>query len=370
MAGLVIATLFALLLSACGPSPKELLPSSSSLAFRWWNPASDPAAKSGRRAVSPSEIDPSMDDYAALYDKYLGNRVTSITPTRVHLAMGNLMLFDDASNVSLQIKDQGLYRINGHYPPGVVPYYCIDFVNGTTTLFPNQPVPAGSYNSLELDWRPYVDETQNPYLDPSTDVSQFPGTVIEVQLPGFSSNTWFSEWLSSHYFPSNPIDVPDWAPLDSLPAETYRLNTWQLDLMNIYKQTNAYKSGGLPEISSKIGYPSYWFKQGWKYKAFLPGYAGYPTYSELSELGSYYPESNEAGLTDQWGCSIYCPTFALPFSGITVPPNTKSVIVHVNLDTTGLIEIYDNGTPGDTSDDIAVLAKDLPYRFSVSFELQ
>ena len=99
------------------------------------------------------------------------------------------------------------------------------------------------------------------------------------------------------------------------------------------------------------------YRTGTAYRAILPGVNGHPgTWSTDDPDGANLPNNGNTGAAS----AIF-----ILFDGIFIPENAKRVRFHVIWDLKDIIEIYDNKTPEDLSDDVIVLAKDFWERFSI-----
>jgi hypothetical protein len=99
------------------------------------------------------------------------------------------------------------------------------------------------------------------------------------------------------------------------------------------------------------------YRTGTTYRAILPGVDGHP------EIWS--TEDPDAANLHGNGSNGNSSAIFIPFDGIYIPENAKRVRFHVVWDLENIIEIYDNSTPGNLSDDVIVLANNFWERLSI-----
>jgi hypothetical protein len=73
-------------------------------------------------------------------------------------------------------------------------------------------------------------------------------------------------------------------------------------------------------------------------------------------------------LNESYGSDTDRPFVLVPWDGVYVDPTKNKATLTVTLDIDGIVEVYDNGTPADKSDDRVVLANRFWERFGVSVD--
>ena len=98
------------------------------------------------------------------------------------------------------------------------------------------------------------------------------------------------------------------------------------------------------------------YLKGSTYRAILPGVPGFPDTYDSTDADTL---DAPADICDGDACIV------LPFEGVVVPIDAKAVRFTLSWDLDGIIEVYDNYTPGDKSDDIVIFARNFWERLSL-----
>ena len=100
------------------------------------------------------------------------------------------------------------------------------------------------------------------------------------------------------------------------------------------------------------------YREESQYRAILPEVPGHPYQWDSTD-----PET--LGMPQDWGGGRDRAAIIMPFDGITVPLSATAVRFTLSWDLDGIVEVYDNYTPEDTSDDIIVFARNFWERLSL-----
>ncbi|MBB6480475.1 hypothetical protein [Spirochaeta isovalerica] len=360
IAAILIQTIGTLL--SCGEMPSERLPSAKPVSFMWNDEANTPAlyASPARTLSYTPGTDSSLDVYDEVYSLF-GTKIDEVTPTHFRMMISVIYLYNDLRGYEF-VPDHELDE-NGYLPEGETWSIPVDFCEGTLTLFPDVPVPQGEYTSIIFEYTGNFFSELGGHLNPEFEPNSIAGTIIEANLPGFSSNPDFMNRINFRQT-SGSYDLPLWTDESDLPIDTFRFDYWEIDpydrlaeSSNLYLADPDYYS--IEPVSTTFSI----FHSGSDYQAIFTGNEGHAdSFADaLADIGATAPG---------WYFDGDIDALVMPMNTVTIPSKADGIMVEISWDTNGLIEIYDNSTPADTTDDIAVLAKNFWERMSITITAQ
>jgi hypothetical protein len=295
------------------------------------------ASSAGVNAQSV-QPDASLDPLVDFYD-HIGDRVTTLTPSKFRLFIQEIVLYNDSTAIELDIplSEASLTEPSRHMA---------DFVNDIV-LEPSTAVPPGRYtgmffffftgnSDLGIGGTPespagYVTVAPEVEVDLGANYTSNSGTSLE-DLEHPVSGRYDRQHLGGgvyHFVPETLLPSAYSDVLDSYLALGENLGAIQM----------------------------FAYRENTNYRAILPGIVGHPETWDTSD-----PDT--LGLPN-YGSNGNSSAIVIPFDGIDIPADADRVRLSVAWDLEGIVEVYDAGTPANYSDDIVVLAKDFWNRFSL-----
>jgi hypothetical protein len=342
-----------LVLASCGEVPfyRTAAPTG---AITWSIDAAERAAARGLdvRSASPARMvtDPSMDVYSDYYANY-GSLVGTYTPTvmRIPIGLGEIILADYNGRLDGLLDREVFIKAPSASEVDDPEQFMADFVDPIEAS--GVSLPAATYTLLEL----HFEDGHSVFYrqDGETEIyHHFVKNTVRVELPGYGGQLTDEESTSLNFGTSNwgPEDEENRdaydAKVDELtafPADTYfeRKNTSGDVFEFTLRRLMPIEDPDPAEFETTERLPSGW----------------YVFTSEVS-AAQFGPTPNPYSTgSDQ---------LLLPMEAITVSGLNVSATIVVSLDVEDIIEVYDNSTPGDKTDDVVVLADKYWERFSVS----
>lgn len=344
-----------LLLSACGGKKYEPIPVGLA-----WEAATMPAASAlpARHAARGAQSLALIDQYYA----GIGKRIGAYTPTTFKIPINEAALVTSQEIPgSTSLNDAAVYLFgpmalaSGGDASNVFQDWInidpskvyADFSRGSASVMPTVDVTPALYDSL------FIDICGGNF--PLNAITAWaPEHDIEVVLPGYTD----SELPD---IPSESYNGVDFGRYDRkyLGANTFRfawkkLNPeiviaigegWQIWGLN-YLIFNAERSATDLVILGYDGVTGQWDETSNAYMLHLAAYTTNPV------IGSNWTNS---------------PLLVSPFSAMNLQGMTEATYT-IRLDLEDMIEVWDNGTENDPTDDIAVFANGFWNRFSVTVE--
>lgn len=321
---------------------------------------SDGTARSASRNTidgSPSVrmvTDPSMDYVSGFYSTY-GTLVGTYTPTAVVLPieLGEILLLDEGNPFgNIFIRSPDIAALDDPKQ------FLADFGTPVTSNFIS--LPQGSYDKLELRFMAghgvHVGRG-NPYRPDHTTWTE---NQITVEIPGYGG-------ALSDIASRLPVEIDErifeedftFSFSGDFSAEGY--------LDQLKREVFIPEPGRYFERKGQVG-DLYTFTLQYLYPRQDPASQKYQPdsdahYVEWHVFTSQVPKARTA---EDREFDYNTDTLLMPMDPITLSLVRKKATIVVSLDTKDLIEVYDNGTPVDKSDDIVVLADKYWERFSVS----
>jgi hypothetical protein len=299
--------------------------------------------------------DSSMDYVSDFYSGY-GTLVGTYTPTSVVLPiqLGEILLNDEDNpfgNIFVRIPE-----VTALDDPA---QFLADF--GAPIVAKYMSLPQGTYDRLELRFMPghgvhvgrgdpnrpeYTTWTENRI---TVDLPGYGGIFpdipsrMPVEIGGYLSEEDFSFSFSGDFSEEGFLEELKREVLTPEPARYFERNAGDGDTYNFTLQ---YLFPRQDPGSQKYQQTSDAFHVQWHVFT-----------SRVSKARTAADREYDTYNTD---------TLLMPLEPIKLSPVRGKATIVVSLDTKDLIEVYDNSTPGDYSDDIVVLADKYWERFSVS----
>lgn len=268
----------------------------------------------------------------------IGTKHESYTPTKFRLFIQEIVLYNENEAIELDVpvSEASLTNPEPHMA---------DFVNDIV-LEPSNPVPPGTYTGMFFFF--FTDHSDlaigGTPENPSGFVTVAP--EIEVTIPGYEGVWPDDEGAHGRY------------EVKELSGGAYRFTPAALQPSYWANQLSDYLDSG--ERMSDIQHFAY--IKGSDYRAILPGMDGFSDTYDTSD-----PDT--LGLPN-YGSNGNASAVVMPFDGVEIPSGAKAVSFRVQWDLDGIIEVYDNGTASDKTDDVVVLAKNFWQRFSLVPEVR
>ncbi|AEF85892.1 putative lipoprotein [Treponema primitia ZAS-2] len=297
------------------------------------------------RAVDLPEPDASLNPLRDFYDK-LGTLRGSYTPTEFKLFIQEIVLHNNEKGYELDYpitaasKDENFANAH-HYA---------DFVT-SIILKPEIYIDPGTYTGLfffffTANEKMGVGKGLWSQNHPNPDFWMNINPRITVTIPGIS-NVWEQD-VQSRFYGKFDVKKGSGDTYQVVP-EVLQPTYWQQRYQDLQDSNNP---GEWIERIQMFAY------QGSDYRAILPGAVGHPRIWSTDPQTLLVP-NHGSGETNN-------SVIIMPLSeNITIPKNATGVKFEVQWDLDGIVEVYDHGTPNDTSDDIVVLARNFWERFSL-----
>ena len=307
-----------------------------------------PAAAGQRISPASTPVDSSMEPLTQFYDS-IGDKVGSYTPTKFRMFIGEIGLYNpapDGDGVELDAP------LAGDSPTNSEKHYA-DFVE-EVIIRSGEPVPPGTYNRIWFLFSAYRGEMTSNTFDGALPIAP----EIEVEIPGYGSviDTDGDGDPDSPVWPYMASRVLGEPSREYLGEDTFRFVPRRL-LPATYDWK--YDDGGTDKRIDPIEHFTY-FADTTSYRGIFPGIGGVPdswSTADPDTLGT--PHLVATG----FGSAIIVPSEA-----VVVPADATEVLVRMKWDLDGIIEVYDDGTPDDKSDDLVVFADKFWERLDLTVE--
>ena len=304
---------------------------------------------SGSEGAASSSVDSSMEPLTQFYAS-IGDRVGSYTPTKFRMFIVEIGLYNpapDGEGVELDapLAADSATNSDKHYA---------DFVE-EVIIRGGEPVPPGSYNRMWFMFSAYRGEMTSNTFDGALPMVP----EIEVEIPGYGQVDRDGD---------GGADGPVWRNLPSrdgkgMSREYLGNDTFLFVPRRLQPGTYNWKydDGGDEKTIDPIEHFAY-FADANSYRGIFPDIDGVPdswSTAEPESLGT--PHMNAEG----FGSAIVVPS-----GPVEVPADATEVLVRVEWDLDGIIEVYDRETPDDKTDDVVVFANNFWERLNLTVEAQ
>jgi hypothetical protein len=318
---------------SCGPVPFGRL-GTASAEFAWVDSADKVSrsisdyrstkAETPIRAMDLPAPDISLAPFTEFYDK-IGDCVASYTPSIFKLWINEIMLYTDSLEIELD------YPISQTDPNDTIKAQCYADFTSNYVLSPLVPIPAGTFYDNLFYFFAASDGTGT-----STTGGDFIiDNTIEVEMPEYAG----------------VLSARVGVNVEAENGSTFNFELYHLQPSGYPAIINTYLPGQvMPYVAMFV------YRKNTAYRAILPGISGHPEMWDFHDpdgVGLPFSKSNGS-----------MAAIFLPFEGIYIPENAKSIRFNVVWDLNGIIEVYDNNTP-EKDDDVIVLARDFWNRFSI-----
>ncbi len=211
-------------------------------------------------------------------------------------------------------------------------------------------VPEGTYNQLEL----FFNLAPNPALDKS---SQYYGeSRVVFKLPGYTDSN-MPKTIQQYYVEKNNIDV------NSLHPE----NTLGNEFNFIVPLT--YLGGSVFSVPASCLFPAIVPAAENDFSSFLtidrPFLPDVIVFNDLIDADGIILSSDPDYIKTEYPLFSSYTNYAIVISSMEPVYIESAGNLEINMDINNLIQVYDNNTPLDTSDDIVVYSQDFWKRISV-----
>lgn len=318
---------FLLALASCGPVPFERL-GLAPTKFTWKDDSGARSAVSAARSASRSAAgtvvtDPSLDWTLNLYTTF-GNKVGAYTPSKFRLWLDDAIVQanDDVRPGStwIQLTNPASPREPADFTNGYMDRFYADFAGGSLDMVPPGGLPRGHrYSTVGVNFGLDQGGVLMTVIRPG---KTFEGTYqvrseLVVDLPGYEGVFPASQGLTSSQLVAEHSSGSTYAIIPSalLPG----------------RYDPAHPSG------------SQYFEKGIGTLGFFLVFTG-------NRYAVLYGASPFSFISAAIG------DLQLPMAPFEVPSDAAEVHFRLNWDLTNIVEVYDNNTPADKSDDIVVLA--------------
>lgn len=345
---IVLTAVASLLLAACGEVP--FYRSAAPMGSITWSTGGT-AANRGPSArsvpVSRMSTDSSMDVYSDYYAGY-GDLVGTYTPSAlvIPIELGEILLADYAGAIGKEVFIQAPRGDELDDPE----QFSADFVEPVDAN--GVAMPTGTYTLLELR---FTDGHAVLYREDDGDVvyHHYVRNTVEVELPGYGGELSDVESTGLNFAASN------WSPEDAGGQEAYDEKREQLTAIppnTYYERHNT--TGDTYEFTLNALMPreNPHPVEDWSKPGELP--AEWYVFTSAVDAAQFGPSPNP---TVSGGDMLLLPMDPIVADGLS-----QEARIVVSLDVEDIVEVYNNGTPVDPTDDIVVLADRYWERFTVS----
>lgn len=314
-----------------------------------------PAGRGSLEVVSPRMLtDPSMSFVDAFYTGY-GTLVGTFTPENVVLpiSLGEILLFDEGNpfgNIFIRIPPKDALDDPAQF--------IADFASPVAAEF--VALPRGQYDRLELRLNPGHSLHVGRGYSHQPDYTTWTECSVQVELPGYGLDL---------------IDIPSRLP-DAMVGNHdfyYDFSSgWEegeFDYSALQEQIFNPEAGRYFERKRITG-DDFIFTMQYLYPRRIPSVLDYRDVDDayFAQWHVFTSEVNAARYARSGEGDYSRGTLLIPLSPIEIGALEKETTIVLHFDVENLIEVYDNNTPGDKTDDIVVLAKNYWERFSISLE--
>lgn len=324
------------------------------------------------RNLASSQIFPMFDQYYAMIGSPINfgqaGTTTGLTPSVFKLALSWVTLMNSQTTYHVWIEPDTK-------PTDIDATFYADFTTGLSATTPVSIIKQ-AYTTLAVNF--ITRYSHRYYTSSKGDYDLFLHPKIVVKIPGYTQTDWPDVLLESQggsVLDENKVLVYERRCLD----ETEGIFEFSFDFLQPRIMVGSDGAVSLAPLRTLDGLPSYdsflenpdgsykyvrpldqfVFNTAFTdYAGSFPGYPGEKTYSSVMPWLS----STKAIIGASFGSLLAIPLSA-PFS---VAESTTEMTVIFTLDTKGIVQVYDNGTPNLKSDDIAVLAKDFWNRMALT----
>lgn len=340
---IVAVVAFVIILPACGPSVLGGAsgPSSSRVSFDN-RPVDSSRNMTLSRASTPSQIDESLQVITDLYSE-LGNKVGSYTPSEFKLYIWDIVLYQQNVPAAYIYLDYPLSYETAEKPS----FHQANFLSDIDIVAPSDMLP-GHYDGLWFSIRGERKGYSNGTISDGPSVKFLNESTITVNVPGYE-NIWSGTTID--------LSGVELGIHDTLVNNDDGSITFGLDQLQ-----PSYISGNYEDISLDF-HPkieNIFYMENIDYHAVLPGEPGNPEYLDSKIHAKYVGYSGNAVFTSDGDGAIF-----IPFNGVTIPESSYDITFSIVWDLEGIIEVYDNSTPTNKTDDIMVLADRFWERISL-----
>lgn len=287
--------------------------------------------------TTATPVDTSMEPLTQFYAD-IGEMVGSYTPTEFRMFIVEIGLYNptpDGDGVELDAP------LASDSPTNFEKHYA-DFVQ-EVVIRGGEPAPAGTYSRMWFMFSAYRRQMGSNTFDGVLPIDP----EIEVKIPGYGHVDTDGD---------GSLDGPAWSEDPYFGDDTFRFAPWRLQ-PDAYNWT--YEEDGTDKTIDPIEHFAY-FADATSYRGIFPGIGGVPESWDTAEpdtLGT--PHLTAKG----FGSAIIVPS-----EPVLVSAYATELLVRVKWDLGGIIEVYDNGTAGDKSDDIVVFANRFWERLDLTVE--
>jgi len=243
-----------------------------------------------------------------------------------------------------------------------IPLQTVEIANTTSCFY---PIPFHQFDTTTNKWviqycdflTPQVSQPQGEiatgqYTDFTLFLFSRPGEMSMSSTPG----------IKAEFSPDVVVDLPpgyeNYITSDVVYFTSCTNNTYYskkiIDSPNSIYQFTLEQLYPIDESGNRIIQEIFTFT-GNTYIVYYPGLNGVPACYDIKD----YKKTKGTSIV---GNNIYT---IIPWEGLTVFPSTTSIIFELYFDLNNIIELYDNNTPDDKSDDILVLADQYWNRFKL-----